>query len=83
MLCKFIVSGKSSFPLDMLRVDMCFPFNKTDAEKIELSALDPYKQNEKFVEITLATVVDNETQGLSTGWWKDYGWEVLSKEYVE
>ncbi len=83
MLCKFTVRGKSQFPLDMLSLDMCFPLDKEDVKKVELSVIEPYKQNKEFIEITLATIIEKEIQSPSIGLWQSYGWEVLSKEYVK
>ena len=64
----FTVSGKGTFPLDMLRYDQCWPKTPKDADEIKTEG----EAHRTARTITLQTWKDEPT----TSRWSSYGWEV-------
>jgi hypothetical protein len=72
-----VVSGRSAFPLDMLRYDSCFPATQDDVGKIITSTeRDPKKRSEEDVYIAIRRVVGNSSHPWTEGRWASFGWHL-------
>lgn len=72
----FRVIGRSSFPLDMLRYDRCFPDTQTDVAKIELARNGNCHEHEAL-EITLARFVSRAKDQPTLALWNSFLWSVI------
>ena len=66
----FTVSGKISFPLDMLRYDHCFPRSPRDSSSI---CADPCGNE---LTIDLGRYVGTKSEEPTLGRWASFGWHV-------
>jgi hypothetical protein len=64
-----VVEGAGSFPFDMLRYDACFPFEQTDAVKLE----DHHTERRRVV-LVRRGLNDSKCNGER---WASFGWTVL------
>ena len=71
-LYKYTVVGKSSFPLDMLRYDCCWPRTQDDITNLSVSAVD-----RKDTRIQLTGI-----QFPTHARWNSFGWMVSKVETV-
>lgn len=70
-LAKFTVRGKTRFPLDMLRYDVCVPASPEDVGQIEASLMAPGADRE----VTLLARADDRR--CTVGRWASFGWPVV------
>lgn len=70
----FTVSGRLSFPLDMLRYDCCFPSGPEDAGRIQESMEHPLPAERLVIKLSRRI----EAKGLmpTSGRWSSFGWVV-------
>jgi len=66
---KFLVQGRTPFPMDMLRYDSCYPQTTEDAAKIARSI----KNRPERREIALAT----HSPSVTNGRWSSHGWRII------
>jgi hypothetical protein len=67
---KFVVTGRTSFPLDMLRHDCCWPTRSDDVLAIAES-VQKYGGSDQRVELT-------SIQPPTDGRWSSFGWRVAN-----
>jgi hypothetical protein len=67
-MIEFVVSGLTTFPLDMLRLDICYPKTEEDSAKMERSF-----QPRNFEELEV-TMLSNKMP--TSERWKSFGWRV-------
>lgn len=67
----FTVKGKGAFPIDMLRLDYCWPHNEEDSKRV-------FQKGIRTIE--LVRRIDREGTVPAAGHWLSYGWTV--KEIV-
>jgi len=72
---KFTVSGKGTFPADMLRSDQCFPLDSQSAWAI---VNDDYTGRRT---VTLASIAMNASWEPTFARWSSFGW-VVDRESV-
>lgn len=76
-LYEFAVTGKLTFPLDMLRYDCCYPAGSEDAAKIE-NSFDGFAHHKEFQTIKLIGQ-HRPTEGR----WSSFSWSVDPKSIRE
>lgn len=67
---KFTVSGRGTFPFDMLRYDCCYPHSPQDVTKLDGRGLR---------EVTLIAA---KPVGPTNRRWNSFGWDVVSEEVL-
>lgn len=72
----FEVSGKYSFPLDMLRYDCCFPARSEDASMILRTQESDFFQSNPV--IRLVKYHETKVPILTDARWNSFGWSVGS-----
>jgi hypothetical protein len=79
----FEVTGKTNFPLDMLRYDRCFPVRGEDADSIGQSLRSDIRIKEKVdglpdgvFRIRLERVTMLAAPGVTSARWSSFGWSV-------
>ena len=70
---KFIVTGQSPFPVDMLRFDSCFPETAKDSAVIQSSLQNPEPENRS---VRLVCVVHRKSWRPAADRWRARGWAV-------
>lgn len=76
-LTQFTVKGHSTFPLDMLRYDQCWPADTASALEIT-NLIETHGVHERARTITLHTW----NVGITPDRWKIFGWTVISQDRV-
>jgi hypothetical protein len=72
-IASFKVSGKGTFPVDMLRYDMCWPRNSSDANSILTPADRAERAAPREVHLETARKVDP-----TFARWASFGWVVVA-----
>lgn len=70
--CRFVVEGRGSFPLDMLRRDECFPASTADAVRLDQTL--PSGPRRK---VTLVHRCARRWWEPTAGRWESFGWKVV------
>lgn len=74
----FVVTGKSNFPLDMLRYDHCWPDTSEDAVKIGTD--DPAiwaHPDSGVMAVFLSRHVSSPKDLPTEGRWNSFGWKII------
>lgn len=85
---EFVVEGKSTFPIDMLRSDRCSPYGSEDASQISLLCVREHgvlldKDNLGVKRIKLVRYSEVKNGGPTVGRWKSFGWDVVGVETIK
>lgn len=72
---EIVVSGKRSFPLDMLRYDSCVPRGSEDVSKIDMT-LDVSRDRMQAIVIRLNRFSGGGSKAQADRW-ASFGWEVI------
>jgi hypothetical protein len=67
---QFVVSGKGTFPVDMLRYDTCFPDTESESGLL---------LERKSREIVLACYHPDKKPRLTAGRWASFGWTLVNE----
>jgi hypothetical protein len=70
----FKVEGNAEFPLDMLRVDACYPLSEADSYAIAQSVREGRREGKGVFRIALRSHAASYTPGR----WLSFGWKVVS-----
>ena len=76
----FKVRGSSRFPLDMLRVEQCFPATIVDSLTLELYTCG---DTDNFVTIKLQRITTRPMKLVSVKQWESKGWAFLKTSLTE
>lgn len=76
----FTVTPKyaTTFPIDMLRYDTCYPHSMEDVNRISSAMRRVPNIGEESV--TLRRIVDTKTRKPTNDRWLSFGWEVIKVE---
>ena len=70
---KFKVSGRGTFPFDMLRYDHCWPIDDTLAMDYDVR----FNEDNAIRTVTLARHVELKSTEPTDGRWSSFGWPVV------
>lgn len=73
-----VVRGHLSFPVDMLRYDMCYPDSEEDSLAILRTIID--RQNMTWVVLRQDASVSRSLSSVTAARWQSFGWDVVAIE---
>lgn len=73
VLVRFTVEGHGSFPMDMLRYDMCWPIDAAAVDQLSMEPVNPDYFKTRQVKLC------SSCSRITINRWMSFGWKVVER----